>query len=73
MRATVHRLNDKWLAVPELSCDLLFGICRPNEYYIEENGLEFINKVPEEKLREGAVVVGKIVGVSKFEFQYFEE
>lgn len=76
MRATVHNLNGKWLAVPELTVDFFFGVLSPNNAYIKQHGLEFFNnKAPFNEFAERKIIVGRVVNVDRktFEFLRFEE
>lgn len=70
MRVSIHKLDDKWMAVPELEVDMFFGIARPNDWYIEKNGILIDNQ--DQNLQEGAIAIGYSFA-NRFVIESFEE
>lgn len=70
MRVSIHKLNDKWFAVPELRVDMFFGIARPNDIHIEKNGILIDNQ--DQVFEEGMIATGYSFA-DRFIIESFEE
>lgn len=70
MKASIHYLDNKLYAVPELEFDMFFGILKPNDLYIQDNGVLLDNQ--DMKIKEGTIVVGYSFA-GRFIIESFEE
>ncbi len=58
-RATVHKVDGKWKALPELSCDLWIGKMPPNQDYIKKYAIDFVEDTDDSTFKENQVIDGK--------------
>lgn len=63
MLATAHKIDDKWVALPELEVDVFFGLMVPNQTYIRENAIPFKQGTNTDNLKENQIVYGRVIHV----------
>lgn len=68
-KATVHLVDGVWKALPELNCDMFFGLMTPNEITITEDSIDIENIEQFPVLHENQIVLG----VEKIEDGYDED
>jgi hypothetical protein len=72
MKATVQISNGKKVAVPELTSDFFFGVCRPNQDFINKEGIQFDDSIDVTELKEDQIIEGTITFKNTWLYSQYE-